>query len=128
MTRRTELMEAWPAGCPRPAGYLAFHEWAEAQYAHGKRQDQCQRCRKWHFQWEMGTHTCTPKTGKPDLVVAFPGGRGTADMVQRARAAGVEVLEVKGKSKPSGTAPGVNTARDQPRPDTSDGGEKHEGK
>jgi hypothetical protein len=32
--------------------------------------------------------------GKPDLVVAFPGGRGTADMVQRARSAGVEVIEV----------------------------------
>lgn len=29
----------------------------------------------------------------PDLVVAFPGGRGTADMVKRARAAGVEVVE-----------------------------------
>lgn len=32
--------------------------------------------------------------GKPDLVLAFPGGRGTADMVRRARAAGVEVVEV----------------------------------
>lgn len=32
--------------------------------------------------------------GKPDLVVAFPGGRGTADMVRRARAAGVRVVEV----------------------------------
>lgn len=32
--------------------------------------------------------------GKPDLVVAFPGGRGTADMVRRAKAAGVEVIEV----------------------------------
>ena len=29
--------------------------------------------------------------GRPDLVVAFPGGRGTADMVRRARAAGVKV-------------------------------------
>lgn len=29
--------------------------------------------------------------GKPDLVLAFPGGRGTADMVQRARAAGIPV-------------------------------------
>jgi hypothetical protein len=29
--------------------------------------------------------------GKPDLVVAFPGGTGTADMVRKARAAGVEV-------------------------------------
>ena len=32
--------------------------------------------------------------GKPDLVVAFPGGKGTADMVCRARAAGVEVKEI----------------------------------
>ena len=32
--------------------------------------------------------------GKPDLVLAFPGGRGTADMVQRAKAAGVKVIEV----------------------------------
>ena len=29
-----------------------------------------------------------------DLVIAFPGGRGTADMVRRARKAGVEVREV----------------------------------
>jgi len=32
--------------------------------------------------------------GKPDLVIAFPGGRGTADMKQRARRAGIEVLEI----------------------------------
>lgn len=31
---------------------------------------------------------------KPDLVIAFPGGKGTADMVKRAKAAGVEVIEV----------------------------------
>jgi UDP-N-acetylmuramoylalanine-D-glutamate ligase len=30
---------------------------------------------------------------KPDVVVAFPGGRGTADMVRRARAKGVRVIE-----------------------------------
>lgn len=36
------------------------------------------------------------REGRPDLVVAFPGGRGTADMVRRARAAGVEVVEVEG--------------------------------
>lgn len=29
-----------------------------------------------------------------DLVLAFPGGRGTADMVRRARKAGVEVREI----------------------------------
>lgn len=33
--------------------------------------------------------------GKPDLVVAFPGGGGTADMVRKAKAAGVRVIEVK---------------------------------
>ena len=31
--------------------------------------------------------------GKPDLVVAFPGGKGTADMVRRAKRAGIPVLE-----------------------------------
>lgn len=33
--------------------------------------------------------------GKPDMCVAFPGGRGTADMVAKAQAAGLRVLEVK---------------------------------
>jgi len=33
--------------------------------------------------------------GKPDLVIAFPGGRGTADMVTRAKGRGIEVIEVK---------------------------------
>lgn len=32
--------------------------------------------------------------GHPDLVVAFPGGSGTADMVARARKAGIPVQEV----------------------------------
>lgn len=32
--------------------------------------------------------------GRPDLVVAFPGGDGTADMIRRARKAGVEVIKV----------------------------------
>lgn len=34
------------------------------------------------------------REGKPDLVVAFPGGRGTASMVALAKAAGVRVVEV----------------------------------
>lgn len=33
--------------------------------------------------------------GRPDLVVSFPGGSGTADMVRRARKAGVEVIVVE---------------------------------
>jgi hypothetical protein len=30
--------------------------------------------------------------GRPDLVIAFPGGRGTADMVSRAERAGIKVV------------------------------------
>jgi hypothetical protein len=32
--------------------------------------------------------------GKPDLVVAFAGGRGTANMIRQARAARIRVIEV----------------------------------
>jgi hypothetical protein len=32
--------------------------------------------------------------GNPNLVIAFPGGRGTANMVRLAREAGVEVIEL----------------------------------
>ena len=35
------------------------------------------------------------REGKPELVVAFPGGPGTRDMIARSREAGVEVLEIK---------------------------------
>lgn len=44
--------------------------------------------------------------GKPDLVVAFPGGHGTADMVRRAMDKGVAVLRVDHFGKPGfdGTA------------------------
>ena len=30
--------------------------------------------------------------GKPDVVLAFPGGKGTADMIRRAEAAGIRVV------------------------------------
>jgi hypothetical protein len=32
--------------------------------------------------------------GKPDLVIAFPGGAGTRNMIRQARKAGVEVVEI----------------------------------
>lgn len=32
------------------------------------------------------------REGKPDLVIAFAGGRGTADMCRKARSAGIEVI------------------------------------
>lgn len=31
--------------------------------------------------------------GRPDVVLAFPGGKGTADMVKRAELAGIEVIK-----------------------------------
>lgn len=34
--------------------------------------------------------------GHPDLVIAFPGKMGTANMVMQARKAGVEVVEIEG--------------------------------
>lgn len=32
--------------------------------------------------------------GKPDLCIAFPGGRGTADMMRRVRIANIKVIEI----------------------------------
>lgn len=32
--------------------------------------------------------------GKPDILIAFPGGRGTANMIAQARTEGVEVFEI----------------------------------
>jgi hypothetical protein len=33
--------------------------------------------------------------GKPDLVIAFPGNSGTADMVKKAKKAGIKVIEIE---------------------------------
>ena len=33
--------------------------------------------------------------GKPDLVIAFPGGKGTANMIKQAKDAGIPVKEIK---------------------------------
>lgn len=33
--------------------------------------------------------------GKPDVVLAFPGGAGTEDMITRAKAAGVKVIQIE---------------------------------
>lgn len=52
--------------------------------------------------WEEHGKAAGPKRnqkmldeGKPHMVIAFPGGKGTADMVNRATAAGVPVARVK---------------------------------
>lgn len=38
---------------------------------------------------------------RPDIVVAFPGGRGTADMVAKAKNAGTQVIEVGQPTPPT---------------------------
>lgn len=52
--------------------------------------------------WEEHGRSAGPKRnqkmldeGKPDIVIAFPGGRGTADMIRRAEKAGVPVVRVR---------------------------------
>ena len=58
--------------------------------------------------WERNGHAAGPirnqkmiDEGRPRLVVAFPGGRGTADMVRRAKAKGIEVIEVTAPPAPA---------------------------
>lgn len=78
-------------GCPSGADALA-KEWALRHKVH-----------VWTFLADWKTHG--RKAGpirnqwmlddsKPDVVVAFPGGRGTADMVRRAEKAGVRVMRI----------------------------------
>lgn len=57
-------------------------------------------CVTFHAEWDRYGKSAGPRRnrrmlleGKPDVVLAFPGGRGTADMVSRARWAGVRVVE-----------------------------------
>lgn len=40
-------------GDQAPEGYLAWHEWAEAQHKAGLRQKQCGRCGLWRYPQEL---------------------------------------------------------------------------
>lgn len=90
--QRTYAMEKGKRVCVGGADYFAS-VWAMARRVETVRLDA-----RWS---ELG-----PKAGparnqemidrfKPEIVFAFPGGAGTADMVRRARAAGIEVREMK---------------------------------
>lgn len=46
--------------------------------------------------------------GKPDLVIAFPGGKGTTNMVQLAAKAGIPCISVDNAPTAIGMAPGLN--------------------
>lgn len=68
------------------------HEWALSRGLHGRR---------FPADWKTHGPAAGPirnqrmlDEGKPTLVIAFPGGRGTADMVHRANKAGVEVVHI----------------------------------
>jgi hypothetical protein len=54
-----ELKRLWPKGCAAPDGYVDWHNWAEAQGAHGLKQERCKRCRRFYFPQEKPEHmTC----------------------------------------------------------------------
>lgn len=67
-------------------------QWADAEFV---------ECKAFQADWDTHGKAAGPIRNsqmlqeKPDLVVACPGGPGTADMVRKARAAGVAVLEVE---------------------------------
>lgn len=78
-------------GGARGADRLAY-AWAISHGIHGM---------EYPAEWDEYGHAAGPirnrrmlDHGKPDLVVAFPGGSGTADMIGLARAAGVPVVEI----------------------------------
>jgi len=65
VTRTKELKAEYPKGCAPPAGYVAWHEWAEAQGAHGLTQKQCERCWKYYFPQEKPSHMTCEQIKRP---------------------------------------------------------------
>jgi hypothetical protein len=87
--RFTDLMQG---GCPTGVDRFA-KEWRQT-----KPEIQGWTC---EADWDRYGRSAGPRRNtrmaewKPDLVIAFPGGDGTADMVRKARAAGIPVHEIK---------------------------------
>lgn len=80
-----------------PGADALAHEWAYRRRV---------RMRPFHADWKKHGKAAGPirnqrmlDEGRPDMVIAFPGGRGTADMIERANKAGVPVVIVKEKAK-----------------------------
>lgn len=83
------LIEGNAKGVDRIAGYWARRRGIENQ--------------KFPADWKKHGRAAGPirnkemlVKGKPDLVVAFPGGRGTANMIKIANLAGIEIIDVGG--------------------------------
>lgn len=71
---------------------ILAHQWAKYHAV---------QCLQFTADWDQHGRAAGPirnqqmlDEGKPDLVVAFPGGRGTADMIRRAKKAGLPVREI----------------------------------
>lgn len=84
-------MSALMSGGAKGADTLAW-DWGWSRNFH---------CERYFADWKRDGKAAGPirnqhmlDDGKPDLVIAFPGGRGTADMIRRAEAAGVHVRRV----------------------------------
>lgn len=89
-------------GCAKGADDLADH-WAKLREKHVLR---------FPASWTQGPSGGPIRNQKmidlarPELVVAFPGGRGTADMVRRAKQAGIPVQEIPPSPKPAAVSEG----------------------
>lgn len=88
----TELMQGGAKGADQCA-----KDWAR-----GKPKIQRHECKAdWdrHGVWAGPERNKRMVEWKPDLVIAFPGGKGTANMVKQAREAGIKVIEVFKESR-----------------------------
>ena len=87
MTKRVIdiIIEGGAAGADACAKSWAFRHWVKSK--------------TYKADWKRGPAAGPMRNqrmiddGKPDLVLAFPGGKGTLDMITRARAAGIEVID-----------------------------------
>jgi hypothetical protein len=65
----------YEAGSMPPNGYLAWHEWAEAQHKAGLRQVVCARCGKYKFPQELSgkedTYTASSRKRKVTITQAI---------------------------------------------------------
>lgn len=83
-------------GCATGADSLA-DEWADKHAV---------PCHKFPALWRSFGKSAGPKRnqdmidiGKPDLFIAFPGGKGTADMIKRCRKAGISGTVIENESE-----------------------------
>ena len=65
--------ESYAPGDQAPEGYLAWHEWAEAQHKAGLRQKQCGRCGLWRYPQELSDKSdrMEAQTRKGELVTVI---------------------------------------------------------